>query len=269
MATWRLGLLSDLHLLHKFGLVPPRWRLRGARRVDPTYAVQNYMWRIWREFCAWFPPCEVSIVNGDAIHGEDFKDGGRWVTSPDPDDQATALVETLEPIRSKLGRLFVLRGSPYHEGKSSEAIEAAARALRAEQYWGPKHTGYVLDLDWHGLRINASHYMTRGFLYRGTAGDRTSMLHNIAEHLAKVNPADVIVRAHLHMKYISKSHGKWVFLQPGWTCLNPHAIRTMEWSRGSVMSDIGAAVLETDASGGVKWLEFDRPPYRQKVVRVD
>lgn len=262
----RLGLISDLHMLQKYALVPPKFRIAGGSAVDPTAKYQEYLWDCWLDFAKRVPPLEVLIINGDIIHGRDKKQYGVEVVSSDLTDQAQAFVYAVGLLRDKVGKLWITRGTSYHEDMY-EAVEWAATELDAEK-WGPnRRTGNVLEGVWQGRTFNVTHHMTRGFIYKGTAASRTSLLAAAAEAEGKVNRADIIVRSHLHMKYVGKPNGKWVIFTPGWSLLNPYAVKTLEYYRGQTMSDIGAIILSTDGKGPLTVDDetFRYAPYKEEL----
>jgi hypothetical protein len=104
--------------------------------------------------------------------------------------------------------------------------------------------------------------MTTGWLYKGTAADREAMLAAAAEAESKVIPSDIIVRGHLHMKHLCKTHGKWVLLQPAWKVVNPYAMKAMGFYKANLLTDIGAMVLATHGHGDVSWEEYEYANYK-------
>jgi len=172
-------------------------------------------------------------------------------------------------LRDKVKKLWILRGTGYHE-ELYEALEWAAVELDAEKWDRSRRTGFVLEGEWQGLKFNFTHHMTRGFLYKGTAASRTAMLASVAEAEGKANRADLIVRSHLHMKYIGKPNGKWVILTPGWTLLNPHAIKMLEYYRGQVLSDIGAIIISSEGKGPLTIDDetFRYDPFKDEVKKL-
>lgn len=261
---YRMILISDTHAGYKYGLVPPKWQLTSG--VDATTKFQSYMWDCWEHFVKNCPRAEVLVVNGDAIHGEDHKDKALNIVSSDLFDQAQMFCELVEPLRKKAERMWILRGTAYHEGIGAQAIEWIARQLDAEK-WKPgnRQSGYSLNLRWHGFTFDFAHHQTRGWIYPAGGGDRTALMQAAAEQQGKAPFADVLVRSHLHMKRIVRARGKWFIGTPGWTLVSPYAEKVMERSRALESSDIGGLVLSTEGKDDLGFREFDYEPFTEIV----
>lgn len=255
MERWhRLGIVSDLHCLSQYGLVPPRWWPQGGVTAMPAVKFMEFLWERWEAFCRAVGPLDCLIINGDIIEGE----------SPSKRDAMDAITDNLtaqqQAAEETIGMLvkaarpktvWLIRGTPYHEGRHFECIEAVGRAIGAEQWTPGRYTGYVLEGTWRGLSINATHHMTTGAIYMGTLASRTALFSTAAETLGKANHADLIIRSHLHVKNVQKSFGRWVIQTPAWKLVTPYAIKKMEFNRAVLLSDLGSIVVETDGHGKV------------------
>ena len=254
-----LGLISDLHCGSRYALVPPSFLPAGGAKVLPAAHFLEYLWSCWQDFCARCPELDCLIVNGDLIEGEnpsrrDTMDAltDNFIT------QGQMAEETLSLLLPKVKRWWLVRGTSYHDGKHFETLEAVAKNLGA-QPWSPhRYTGYVLEREWEGLRINATHHMTSGAIYPGTLASRTTLMANAAEQLQKTIPADLIIRSHLHFKYIGQSYGKWFVQTPAWKLPTPYAIKKMEFYRASLLSDLGAVLVNSER----QFQSFDYPAFR-------
>lgn len=258
-APVRLGVISDLHCGSKFGLTPPRWWPRGGGAALPQTTIMRYLWRCWMAFVAACPPLDALLVNGDLIEGEASRRDALDAITDDVLVHQRCAEETLRMIRRKTRRLIIVRGTPAHEGKFFEAVEAAARALGAEPLAGGYRTADEVTLEIAGYLVHATHHMTRGAIYRGTLADRTALLAAAVEGLGKAPKADLIIRSHLHMAYVGESYGRWVMLTPAWKVVTPWARRTLEHYRALALSDLGAYVVEIDARG-LRFRRYSYPP---------
>lgn len=260
--VYRLGVLADLHVFSRYGLIPPRYLPAVPL---PSATMHSYLWEIWQDFCKKCPPLDALIVNGDIYEGESpSKKDAMDALSDDLNLQVDASIETLGMIRNKVKKLWILRGTPYHDGKHAENCERIAQALGAEEWAPRRYSGYVLEGDFHGLKVNATHHMTIGAIYRGTISDRTAQMAVACEQLAKTNHADLIIRSHIHSTHKSEVFGKWVLLTRCWKVINPYAIKRMEYYRAALLNDLGGHVLETDGHGSIHWrtgFEYDPPKF--------
>jgi len=241
-----MGIISDVHTLFRYGVVPPGWWRPEA--VDFTRKFYEYMWNCWSHFVENCPDLEVLVINGDLLHGEDRIDRAINVISADMFEQAAAAVEVLKPIREKCDRLWLLKGTPYHDSKSHEGLEYVAKEIGAEQWSDQRSVGYSLPGQWRNLRFDFAHHQTSGWLYTAGGADRTIMLHLAAVAQNKIPPADVIVRSHLHTRRVVESRGVWAIQTPGWTCVYPWLEKVSERSRSHDKNDVGAIILETDGN---------------------
>lgn len=229
----------------------------------PATSFMDYTWCCWEDFCARCPPMDLLIVNGDLIEGE----------SPSKRDTMDAITdnfltqgqmaeETLSLILPKAKRWYMVRGTAYHDGKHFETIEAVARNMGAEPWSDARYTGYVLEANWNGLAINATHHQTTGAIYPGTLASRTALMAAAAEGLGKIVPADLIVRSHVHFKFIGQSYGKWFISTPAWKLVTPYAIKKMEQVRASLLSDLGAVLVKKDDDNSITFKQFEYEPYK-------
>jgi hypothetical protein len=260
-----IGLISDLHVLSRYGLVPPAWR----RARDPLLPIQEYLWACYADFVARCPALDALLIVGDVIEGTiQLRAEPRGVVSDDESDQLDAAEETLAPLVGKARETYLVAGTSFHDGAGGR-LEAIGRRLGAVPWAGGRYAGQVLHLEIAGKTINASHHQTRGWMWLGGAASRVAVLAAAAEAAAKLPHADLIVRGDLHSSLQAKVLGKWVCFLPGWTMPNPHAIKRMEAVRAHLATDIGAAVCIFGPDHTVGWLEgCTYPLARQEVIRA-
>ena len=255
-----LGLISDLHVLSRFGLMPPDWR----QKRDVLRPLQEYIWRCYEDYVARVPALDALLVVGDVIEGVvQLRGAPRGNASDDEVDQLEACEEVMAPLCRKAKQVYLIAGTPFHDsnGGPMEALGArlAKRCPNTDvRKWSAgrrRYAGQALNLKWNGMMINASHHQTRGWMWLGGAASRLAVLSAAAEAVGKVPHADVIVRADLHCSVKMETLGKWVCFLPGWTMPNPHAIRKMEWTRAHLSSDIGGAVMTVADDGTIGWMK--------------
>ncbi len=258
-------IVSDTHAGYKYGLVPPAWRATGGEKVDATLKFQKYLYDCWADFVKRCPRCEILVINGDAIHGEDRKDIALNVVSSDMFEQAQMFIELVKPLRKKCDRVWLLKGTPYHEGRGADVVEWIGKEIGAERWQAGRYSGYSLYINWHGLTFGFAHHQTRGWIYAAGAGDRTAWLQQSAEGQGKLPKADVLVRSHLHMQRVVWARDKWIIATPGWTVVSPFAAKVMEHSRAHESSDIGGIILSTDGNGQLGFQLENYKPYCEQV----
>ena len=226
----------------------------------------DYTWSCWTDFVKKCPPIDLLIVNGDLIEGEN---PSRRDTMDAVTDnfltQGKMAEETLGLLLPKVKKWYLVRGTAYHDGKHFETLESVAKNLGAEQWSAHRYTGYVLEAKWNGLSINATHHQTTGAIYPGTLASRTTLMAAAAERLGKLVPADLIIRSHVHFKFIGQSYGKWFISTPAWKLVTPYAIKKMEQVRATLLSDLGAILVKKDDTNSITFKEFVYEPFKANI----
>jgi hypothetical protein len=206
------------------------------------------------------PRLDAVIINGDLLDGENQRQSGRGCITSDPADQAAAAIALLQPLRKKCRRIFLVRGTAYHEGASHEGLEYVGSELKCERWGaGNRYSDLVLERSWRGHLINATHHMTGGMIYPLGGANRTAMFAAIAEADKGVPRADIIVRAHTHTDGVGFVNGRWIIFLPCWSFVTPYAIKRFEYYRAMSTNALGAVLLSDDGNLSVKPIRFVPP----------
>lgn len=194
------------------------------------------------------PRLDAVIINGDLLDGENVQGAGRGCITSDPADQARAAVVLLTPLRKKCQKMYLVRGTPYHEGASHEGLELVGSELKCEK-WGAagRYSDLVLERTWRGHTINATHHQTTGFIWALGAASRMAAFASVAEADKGIPRADIVVRSHTHTDGIAFVNGRWVILTPCWSFVTPYAIKKQEYYRATATNALGAVVVTDDA----------------------
>jgi len=229
---------------------------------------QRYLNECWDHMVTNLPSkLDATIVDGDSIDGENPKEHGLYLTLNKKSDQAACTYKLLSPIRERSKFFYVIKGTPYHEGRASEAIEGMAIALDATRFPGGRRCGFRLWLEMGGKVINAAHHMTRGWIYPSGGADRTALMSAAAYSLDKLPKADIIIRAHNHIRRVVEAYDRWVIFNPAWKLLTPWAEKAMEETRAELYSDIGAVLIEITPQGNV-WIDTQTFKYKNKKPKI-
>jgi len=255
----RILVISDTHIGSRYALVPPAFR---ANEVGPAGVFMDYIWSCWQDMLKKLPPLDCVIINGDSMEGEH----PTLRSAPDaievsPIRQVDMALHTLAPLRAKTKKLWLIRGTGFHEGKWNEALESLGRELQAEKWSDRRYSGEVLDGEFYGLTINAAHAMSFGAIYHGTLADRTARFMLLAQALGKTLPADLIIRSHVHSTGLGKFMGKWVLITRCWKLINPHAVNKLEYSRAASGLDLGGHLI-TMSDDGIAFKDYSYEPFK-------
>jgi len=124
-------IFADIHVGSTSALWPPEQPLSGGGRYVLNKK-QEFLLKWWgdatRQIRRLKP--DVVVVLGDVIQGKSTRDG-QLVTNRS-DIQRSAAFKLMSPIREKAHKFFMLRGTPWHEGKASEDSYDLAEMLHAE-----------------------------------------------------------------------------------------------------------------------------------------
>jgi len=230
--------------------------------MGPAGVFMSYIWDCWMDMIKQLPSVDCLILNGDTMEGEH----PTLRSAPDalevsPLRQVDMAIEALEPLCKKVGHVWLIRGTGFHEGKWNEALESLGREIGAEKWTDRRYSGEVLDGDFYGLKINAAHAMSVGAIYQGTLADRTARFMALAEACGKTLPADLIIRSHVHQTGLGRFFGRWVLVTRCWKLINPYAVARMEYARAAAGLDLGGHLI-TISNDGLSFKDYAYEPYK-------
>lgn len=202
-----IAVVSDLHcgcamgLIHKDGV-----QLDDGGHYTPSVFQQKlYAW--WCEFWEWIEEKthdeEIDVViNGDIFQGKPH--GAIHQVSDNLDVQERIALDLLRPIAAKARKLYVIRGTEAHNGKSDEYEERIARQLGAV----PSATGQYARYDLWKLIGRSKEGILCNFMHHiGTTGtshyESTAVLKELVEAYVQAGrwndrAPDCVVRSHRH-----------------------------------------------------------------------
>lgn len=197
-------MIADLHVGSTVGLWPRRHVVEGGG----VYEVSKYqLWllRCWRDLLRYVAALEtrpVLVICGDAIQGVSPRDG--QLISNRPDIQCEAAEKLLRPLVEQCSRLYWIRGTEYHEGRSSEHVEQLAKALGAiPHHTTGQYTRWEMYLDVGGSVIHFAHSIGSTSVphYESTIPTRDALmlLAELQRFFGSRAPnVEMVVRAHRH-----------------------------------------------------------------------
>jgi len=126
-----IAVISDLHVGSSVGLWPTVATLSGGNSCFAN-KYQQWLYACWghtvREIQALDKPTVVFL--GDLIQGVHARD--KELMDNSLATQVRVARSLLEPIVRVAERVYIVRGTPWHEGSSSEAVEELAHELGGE-----------------------------------------------------------------------------------------------------------------------------------------
>lgn len=213
MAIQRIVILSDLHVGSTVGLWPGRHAIEGGGIYEANQ-YQRWLYECWQRAVADIQKLrpQVVVLNGDEVQGVNAKDGqiiGATVSA-----QCAAALTLLEPVRKATRKLYMIRGTEWHDGRAAENVEGLAKELRAEVDPATgQYTRWELYLDLGGPVIHFAHHVGTSSVpwYEATVPlrDTLLMLSELWRFFGSRAPnLRMVVRSHRH-RYIHQGGLAW------------------------------------------------------------
>ncbi len=191
----RVVVIADLHGGHRAGLTPPKWQYKKPYKDDEQrkYAeVQAILWDFAVYWAKKLQPIHALFVNGDAIEGKGYKNGGLELLTPDRKEQAEIAAEGIKLFKPQHIRLTY--GSPYHVGNWEDWEDLVAQKVGA-----PKPRG-LLEVTVGGIPFNLRHFAPRSVIWYGRATPilRQELQEKLWAEWEERPAARILIRHHVH-----------------------------------------------------------------------
>lgn len=226
--------ISDLHFGCSFALCPSDGITLDSGVVYKPSKLQKVLWKWWEIFWNQWLPSKIGsdpfclVINGDVLEG--VHHNVVTTISNNMDDQTTIAKRVLVPIFKRAEKVFIVRGTESHSGKSSQEEERLATELGATPITKNSTTSYELWMDLNGKIIHFCHHIGSFLAHSESTGLMREMIESVAElgRWSKVIP-DVIVRSHRHSfceVSIPKKDGKIIgIVTPAWQLKTPFTFK--------------------------------------------
>jgi len=226
-----LVVVSDLHCGCRMGLCPskPVPLDDGGTYTPSKYQKIVYQW--WGDFWGkWVPrvcrnePFDV-CVNGDSMDG--VHHGSTTQISQNLEDQADIAYELLAPIAEKCERLYIIRGTEAHVGKSGVEEERLAKRLSAVRDETGRYARWELWKEvGDGLCHILHHIGTTGRQAYETSAVQAELVAEFSEAgQSGERPPDFVIRSHRHRFIAVDNPGindrAVALVTPGWQLKTP------------------------------------------------
>lgn len=238
----RVLALACLHCGSLVGLTPPSYWLPIDTPMTETRNLQKETWTAYRRMLRQIGEVDVLIVDGDAIDGKAYRQGGRKLITADRNEQVEIATQALSWIDAK--EIVIVAGTPYHTGKGEKFEEILAGALKARF----KLRAF---LNINGSIWDVRHKIGGSTIPHGrlTAVLREKLWNNLWAARGNQPEANVTLRAHVHY-HIGGFYRGWV----GMT-LPALQAPTTEYGQldcsGTV--DWGMVLFDVTKKGNVAW----------------
>jgi predicted phosphodiesterase len=210
-------LLSDMHVGSKWGLWPPNFKAKSARSNEiediPQNAVNKAIWQHWLKMLATLKKekPDIIILNGDLIEGDQRKEKGRGLVTPELFQQCAACIAILKTLPKV--PMYFTAGTDYHQLPDG----ISADLYIADQMGG--EYGDELVIEDCGLRIFARHTIgtSQGsWQYMTTAPAKEQMLLYLNQASDKYGKIDIAVFSHRHQFVSAQFSSGIALITPCW-----------------------------------------------------
>lgn len=250
-ASLPLIVVSDLHVNSTMGIWPEEFEGEDGNLFRQN-KFQRTLWRWWGEFIEWADTQTGGkfdlVFNGDLVQGvHSTKDISVIVSNHK--DMRRAAAQVMEPLARKARKLYIVRGTEWHDGKGGEDIETIAEDLEAErdvvtgQYsrwilW--KRMGSKLGHFTHHISVSSDYPLT---------AMRKEIDRAKREHVDHGQPMpDFQVRSHRHQCDVALDGDYSLFVTPAWQLGTSFVVKRNPLSLG----DIGGLLLYEE-DNEVRW----------------
>ena len=241
--------VSDCHIGSTVGLWPEiaySWEDGGEYAPND---LQKWLYRCWLNMLAEvkdLPTKPTLILNGDLVQGQNLRDG--QLCTQVVEQQQEVAIDLLDPLCKDCNDIYVIRGTPFHDGKTGQHSRMIAKDFGAitnpetgQQTW------WQLFLDLGGHTIEFSHHIPGSSIpqYQATAllRDTMNMIGELNRYYGDTIGLKTVIRSHRH-KFVKVGIAPGIqgAICPCWQYKTEYG-----YKRGiTMLPDIGWLLLEWD-----------------------
>jgi len=253
--------LSDMHIGSSWAMWPRNVRLPGGQRAELNKG-QRYLWRKWENFKEVVPEFNFVVFGGDLVDGQNYKEDGVGQVTPHVPTQHEGFLETVGPLLDdKLlpgGKVFVVRGTRYHEELSS--MDSLAKQLGVEQSQQGWWARPMIALGVGGVKVEVWHKLSGAYIYQAQAMQREIMFNLVAAP-DKGYKADLTVVSHWHIHIVVIMRKQTVVAMPTWELQNPFALERRQNLWIPTLGGVIVQIYPKNKRAGKKFLEVECVEY--------
>ena len=260
--------VSDLHINSTVALCTPSINLDdgGTYRASKT---QRWLWDCWTDL--WEQMLERSkgerilIINGDLGDLDSKRRSHQMITRNNATIQSIVL-DTIEPALEWADKIYIIRGTPAHIGKSAWLEEAIAQDLDTTVHNKANASWWHLRSVCEGVKFDIAHHTGMGNLPHTEKNAANKLSAITAYRYAvdmKQSPPDVVIRSHNH-RYADSggNYDTFSVCTAAWTSATEFVYRI---GQENTIADIGAHVFVCN-DGHYNYQKILYPPPELKRV---
>lgn len=261
--------IGDLHTASVTGICPPKVQLDSGGYYHANQ-FQRYLYDMWRDMWKQLKKKAkvlsapvTTVIMGDTLDKNKYSKNG--VFAHNPHSMVDAAKELLKPARKLSDRIYVLRGTPAHEGEEAWLGEYVGRIIGAEKSSNNCWSWWHLPLHASGVTFDIKHHPESGDMRWWTAGG--GMIRSAATVIMDYvdsgdMPPDIVLRGHRHQWRDSGTNlPTRAFTIPAWQ--GPTDFVHRIGAGGSKIPKFGCAWFYCD-NGDYEWGRIMYQPDRPK-----
>ena len=192
--------ISDTHIGSTVAVRKPEFELDDG---DTTFASPGQRW-LWDRLLEVANKAKkykpILVLNGDIAEG-DFKNRSYQMITRNKATIKSLAVDTLDPLCKIAKKIYVVRGTPAHVGKSAHLEEEIAKDFGAEGPSEKVYSHWYLPLMIDNIQVDIAHHTTAGGkpFSAASAANRTAD-RVMQEYLREREPLPhLVLRSHVHL----------------------------------------------------------------------
>lgn len=201
MTPLTIAVCSDLQTNSTVGLCPPKVKLDDGGSYSISRG-QRWLWRNWMDFAERAQQFKQRgdlfvVLDGDLSDGDHHGTG--QIISRNKATMRRNAAEVIDPLAKLADKIFVIRGTEAHAGKSAEFEEQIAEDFGAVKD-GNNWSWWWLVANFRGKKVDIAHHTSMGSTPagKGNAANKLAVETIFNYATRKEIPPDVVMRAHVH-----------------------------------------------------------------------
>ena len=265
--TSTVVVIADLHINSTVALCKPVINLDDGGTYHASKS-QRWLWKCWLDL--WTEKIKktsgdkILVINGDLGELDTMRRSTQIISANKATIQLLVL-DTIEPALAWADRVYIIRGTAAHTGKSSWLEEAIAADLdhavpspNSASWW---HLRTVCE----GVRFDIAHHASMGKLPQSekNAANKLAFLAQYRYAVdMKQQPPDVVIRSHNHRYADSGNNfGTYALCTAAWTIATEYVYRI---GQENTLADIGAHVFKCeDGKFTPEYISYDYPEVKK------
>lgn len=254
----KIALFSDTHVGSVFALFPDGFKTKYGHSLTLSPG-QKELLGYFSHFCKCVNELDCDTIGflGDATEGNNKKEYGKFLLTPELDIQKDAFCKLIKPL-IKGRTFFMLSGSGYHQSLDTDIAkdiaESCKKVAKEVVYYGG-----IANIELKGTKriLHVEHGESAAMIYRTTQMDREGLFHLEAHAQDKIPKADIIAWGHVHKSiHIHLRHQHLV--QVGcWKVFEPSKIFLKSYAK--MQPDIGAWIILINENDKISVWDYGYP----------